>query len=302
MLASPLAGRGGPLPACMLACPRRPGQARPSRTPLIPFLSQSISICSSKCGCVAGQTLKPWLGHGSAQHAAEAASSRRMHLQCNAMAADSAAPVATAVAFSQPAAASAVAAAAPPFAALSRVLLYVNSSGVFRGALNKQRPPVSGPLGLLLFIFTLLAASVAAIRSALLRRGKSCRTCRGFGLQRCRLCLGSGRVDWAAKLQHFDVCPLCMNRRFVVCTECGGHYHRPMFVHRRRQAGGALEPLRRGGRGGSGGSSSGGSDGSSERVSYPGPIVLTASGAGAALAVPMGAQPALGSVLSSMSD
>lgn len=97
-------------------------------------------------------------------------------------------------------------------------------------------------MGLLLFLFTLIAASVATIRGALLKKGKSCKSCRGFGLQRCRLCLGSGRVDWAAKLKHFDVCPLCMNKRFIVCSECGGHYHRAMFMHRRRQAGGAFEP------------------------------------------------------------
>jgi hypothetical protein len=97
-------------------------------------------------------------------------------------------------------------------------------------------------MGLLLFILTVIAASIATIRGALIKKGKSCKSCRGFGLQRCRLCLGSGRVDWAAKLKHFDVCPLCMNKRFIVCSECGGHYHRPMFMHRRRQAGGAFEP------------------------------------------------------------
>eukprot|EP00775_Hariotina_reticulata_P014416 gene14416-14521_t len=144
------------------------------------------------------------------------------------------------------------------------VLLTGNNSTVFRTALGQRRQPVSGPLGLLLFLATLIAASFAAIRSALVKRGKSCKTCRGFGLQRCRLCLGSGRVDWAAKLKHFDVCPLCMNKRFIVCAECGGHYHRAMFSHRRRQAGGALEPA--------------GSDG------FEGPIVLNLAAAGAGAA------------------
>jgi len=151
-----------------------------------------------------------------------------------------------------------------PYAALSRVLLTGNNSAVFRTALGQRRQPVSGPLGLLLFLATLIAASFAAIRSALVKRGKSCRTCRGFGLQRCRLCLGSGRVDWAAKLKHFDVCPLCMNKRFIICAECGGHYHRAMFSHRRRQAGGSLEPS--------------GSDG------FEGPIVLNLAAVGASAA------------------
>jgi hypothetical protein len=27
-----------------------------------------------------------------------------------------------------------------------------------------------------------------------------------------------------------------MNRRYVVCSECGGFYHRPLFSHMRRRA------------------------------------------------------------------
>lgn len=40
--------------------------------------------------------------------------------------------------------------------------------------------------------------------------------------------------------QHYDACPLCMNRRYIVCGDCGGHYHRPLFRHARRLAGGSL--------------------------------------------------------------
>lgn len=29
---------------------------------------------------------------------------------------------------------------------------------------------------------------------------------------------------------------MCVGRRFVECTECGGHYHRPMFRHIQRAA------------------------------------------------------------------
>lgn len=191
-----------------------------------------------------------------------------------------------------PTAAAAAAAGAQrslPFAALSRVLLTSSNANVFK-SLAQRRQPVSGPMGVLLFLATLIAASFAAIRSLLMKRGKSCKTCRGFGLQRCRLCLGSGRVDWAAKLKHFDVCPLCMNRRFIVCAECGGHYHRPMFAHRRRTAGGAFEPDSR------------------DNEAYQGPIVLNMAAAGAAAggvtvvtssaATPRNMEP----LLSSMSD
>ncbi|WIA17359.1 hypothetical protein OEZ85_014221 [Tetradesmus obliquus] len=179
-----------------------------------------------------------------------------------------------------------------PFAALSRVLLTANQSTVFRTALNK-RQPVSGPMGLLLFLMTLIAASFAAIRGLLVKKGKSCKSCRGFGLQRCRLCLGSGRVDWAAKLKHFDVCPLCMNKRFIICAECGGHYHRPMFSHRRRQVGGALEPIA-GERG-------------EQEPSWDGPIVLNlagaAAGAGGGIAVQsMDGVSRRSAVLSSIND
>lgn len=170
-----------------------------------------------------------------------------------------------------PTAAAAAQRAHLPFAAISRVLLTSSNANVFK-TLTQRRQPVSGPMGVLLFLATLIAASFAAIRGLLLRRGKSCKTCRGFGLQRCRLCLGSGRVDWAAKLKHFDVCPLCMNRRFIVCAECGGHYHRAMFAHRRRQAGGAFEPDSSDAISGGGYGSDGG---------FQGPIVLNMAAAGA---------------------
>jgi len=189
-----------------------------------------------------------------------------------------------------------------PFAALSRVLLTSSNANVFK-TLAQRRQPVSGPMGVLLFLATLIAASFAAIRSLLMKRGKGCKTCRGFGLQRCRLCLGSGRVDWAAKLKHFDVCPLCMNRRFIVCAECGGHYHRPMFAHRRRQAGGAFEPDN------SYSGNSAGGFGKDSSGAVQGPIVLNMAAASAAAGgvtvVTSGINMTSGSlnpVLSSMSD
>eukprot|EP00877_Chromochloris_zofingiensis_P010095 jgi/Chrzof1/5339/Cz15g23030.t1 len=134
-------------------------------------------------------------------------------------------------------------AAAAPYGTITRILLTGQNSYMFRTALSQRRPPVAGPLGLLLFLFTLVAACLAAVRAALVRKVKACKTCRGFGIQRCRLCLGAGRVDWAAKLNHFDVCPLCMDKRFVVCNECGGYYHRPLFCHVRRRAGGKVQEL-----------------------------------------------------------
>jgi hypothetical protein len=122
----------------------------------------------------------------------------------------------------------------PPFAALTRLLLTGQNSYYFRQALTSRRSG-GGPISLLLFLLTIIAAIFAAIRGVLVRKVKGCRTCHGFGVNRCRLCGGEGRVDWAAKLSHFDACPLCMNRRYVVCSDCGGFYHRPLFSHARRR-------------------------------------------------------------------
>jgi hypothetical protein len=118
----------------------------------------------------------------------------------------------------------------PPFAALRLLLTGQNTT------LQKltQSKPGGGPISLLLFALTVVAAVFAAIRSAIVRKVRACKTCRGFGVTRCRLCDGAGRVDWAAKLSHFDACPLCMNRRFIVCSDCGGAYQRPLFGHSRR--------------------------------------------------------------------
>lgn len=53
---------------------------------------------------------------------------------------------------------------------------------------------------------------------------------------RCSLCKGTGAVGWEGKWSHKEPCPLCVGKRFVECTSCGGHYHRPMFNHIHRTA------------------------------------------------------------------
>lgn len=53
---------------------------------------------------------------------------------------------------------------------------------------------------------------------------------------RCSLCKGTGAVGWEGKWSHKEPCPLCVGKRFVECTSCGGHYHRPMFSHIHRTA------------------------------------------------------------------
>ena len=92
-------------------------------------------------------------------------------------------------------------------------------------------PQVTGPVSLLLFLFGLLLAVLAGIRAALVRRVKSCKCCKGYGIIRCRLCDGQGKVDWRAKFSYSEMCPLCMSKRFVVCPDCGGFHQRRLFTH-----------------------------------------------------------------------
>ena len=53
---------------------------------------------------------------------------------------------------------------------------------------------------------------------------------------RCSLCKGTGAVGWEGKWSHREPCPLCVGKRFVDCSSCGGHFHRPMFRHIHRTA------------------------------------------------------------------
>lgn len=114
-------------------------------------------------------------------------------------------------------------------ASLTRALLVGQPSTVLRSIAARRMP--AGPMSLLLFLFGLVAAALSAIRAALVKRVKDCKCCRGFGIVRCPLCSGLGLVDWRAKFGHSEICPLCMTRRYVVCSDCGGHYHRRIFVH-----------------------------------------------------------------------
>lgn len=122
---------------------------------------------------------------------------------------------------------------AAPVASISRILLVGQPQNLFRNLANQRKWP-SGPIQLLLFVFGLVVAAWAAVRAALIRRVRSCTTCRGFGITRCNLCAGEGKVDWRAKYNYSDSCPLCMSRRFTECPDCGGHYNRPLFSHARR--------------------------------------------------------------------
>ncbi|KAG2486213.1 hypothetical protein HYH03_015175 [Edaphochlamys debaryana] len=117
------------------------------------------------------------------------------------------------------------------FASLSRVLLVGQPGSMFRTLANRKWPSTIGPISLLVFLFGTIMALFAAVRGALVRKVKACKCCRGFGVVRCRLCDGRGSVDWRAKFSYSETCPLCAAKRFVVCPDCGGHYHRRLFTH-----------------------------------------------------------------------
>lgn len=119
-----------------------------------------------------------------------------------------------------------------PYASLSRVLLVGQPNTMFRNFVtNRKWPSTAGPLSVLLILFGAVVAIIAALRASLVKRVKNCKCCRGFGVVRCKLCDGKGSVDWRAKFSYSENCPLCLSKRFVDCSDCGGHYHRGMFGH-----------------------------------------------------------------------
>ena len=88
----------------------------------------------------------------------------------------------------------------------------------------------------LVLALTVGTAAVAALR-AKLRAVRDCRTCHGYGVQRCKLCSGKGTIEWEGKMAHREPCPMCLGRRMNSCTCCGGGpiMARHLFVHRQRK-------------------------------------------------------------------
>lgn len=114
-------------------------------------------------------------------------------------------------------------------ASMSRVFIGVQPG---RGAarLSKAGKP-SGPMSLVLLLFTVAGTISAAVRSRLESAARGCTMCHGYGINRCTLCSGTGAVGWEGKWNHSEPCPMCLGKRFVGCLECGGHFHRRIFNH-----------------------------------------------------------------------
>mmetsp|Transcript_43757 Transcript_43757/g.87940 ORF Transcript_43757/g.87940 Transcript_43757/m.87940 type:complete len:125 (+) Transcript_43757:96-470(+) len=61
------------------------------------------------------------------------------------------------------------------------------------------------------------------------RPKRKCLECHGFGIIRCDLCSGRGFVSYERKYQHFDPCPKCLQKRYDVCSFCGGNGQRVLY-------------------------------------------------------------------------
>eukprot|EP00798_Chlamydomonas_sp_ICE-L_P011224 gene11224-18852_t len=132
------------------------------------------------------------------------------------------------------------AAADSKFASISRLLFIAQPHRVFRTVF--RRGSKAGPIGVLLFFFGLLAAVLSAIQKTLAYRVRTCKCCRGYGIVRCSLCAGAGKVGWTAKFSYEDGCPMCMAKRYVDCPDCGGIIKRSLFPSGRNPPPGMEEP------------------------------------------------------------
>lgn len=93
----------------------------------------------------------------------------------------------------------------------------------------------------LVIAITLGTAVFAAVRSKL-KAVRDCSACQGYGVQRCKLCSGKGTIDWEGKMAHREPCPMCLGRRLIKCTQCGGGilFSRSLFIHKSNKGEDAL--------------------------------------------------------------
>lgn len=140
-------------------------------------------------------------------------------------------------------------------ASISRLALYNSGTSLSshtvqmtRGSIyqqsNSNNIAVRGgrPLASILVIgMTFGTAAFAAVRSKL-KAVRECTSCQGYGVQRCKLCSGKGTIDWEGKMAHREPCPMCLGRRLIKCTVCGGGilFSRSLFIHKANKGEDAL--------------------------------------------------------------
>eukprot|EP00192_Tetraselmis_astigmatica_P018493 CAMPEP_0117656078 /NCGR_PEP_ID=MMETSP0804-20121206/4616_1 /TAXON_ID=1074897 /ORGANISM="Tetraselmis astigmatica, Strain CCMP880" /LENGTH=243 /DNA_ID=CAMNT_0005462463 /DNA_START=419 /DNA_END=1150 /DNA_ORIENTATION=+ len=90
---------------------------------------------------------------------------------------------------------------------------------------------LSGPMSVLVGFFMSVLSVFFAVRAVLVSRSKNCMECKGYGIQRCRLCEGQGSISWEGKFMHEYDCPLCFGKRHTRCGKCGGMHNKTLFQH-----------------------------------------------------------------------
>jgi hypothetical protein len=122
----------------------------------------------------------------------------------------------------------------------SHNLLYHRAANISRIAYSISRPArtarsTNGFLlntpTLMMVALTAASAGVAALWQRI-NTVRSCTACRGYGIQRCKLCQGKGAIQWQGKKVNQDSCPMCLGRRYNTCSCCGGVFGSPILVHR----------------------------------------------------------------------
>lgn len=131
--------------------------------------------------------------------------------------------------------------AALPSASLTRVMYSTvqparfarNAVASTTSSSGGRSGPLSSISSLMIIALAVTTTTAAAVR-ARLRSVRECQSCRGYGVERCKLCIGKGTIEWEGKMAHKEPCPMCLGRRLNRCSCCGGglFFTRTVFRHK----------------------------------------------------------------------
>lgn len=83
---------------------------------------------------------------------------------------------------------------------------------------------IGGPTGLMMG----LAVAGLGIATAIQKvsephsEQKLCSRCDGYGVERCDVCAGAGKITWEGKVHRTNPCPRCFGSRLKKCPRCDG--------------------------------------------------------------------------------
>lgn len=134
---------------------------------------------------------------------------------------------------------------AVPVASIGRMAMYNTRLTSTRSSLYQQSvnsassssstaPTVVSILSSAVVISATVATAVVATVRCKLKAVRECSCCQGYGVERCKLCSGKGTIQWEGKMAHREPCPMCLGRRLVKCSACGGGllFSRSLFTHK----------------------------------------------------------------------